>query len=49
MQLELRTMTAEETREVGEAIAGLLRPGDAIALTFVALFGFRFYVAPLFD
>jgi tRNA threonylcarbamoyladenosine biosynthesis protein TsaE len=33
MQLELRTVTAEETREVGEAIAGLLRPGDAIALT----------------
>ena len=33
MHLELRTETAEETREVGEAIAGLLRPGDAIALT----------------
>ena len=33
MHLELRTVTAEETREVGEAIAGLLRLGDAIALT----------------
>jgi tRNA threonylcarbamoyladenosine biosynthesis protein TsaE len=32
MHLELRTETAEETREVGEAIAGLLRPGDAVAL-----------------
>ena len=33
MHLELRTVNAEETRELGEAIAGLLRPGDAIALT----------------
>lgn len=33
MHLELRTETAEETREVGGAIAGLLRPGDAVALT----------------
>jgi tRNA threonylcarbamoyladenosine biosynthesis protein TsaE len=33
MQLELRTATAQDTREVGAAIAGLLRPGDAVALT----------------
>jgi tRNA threonylcarbamoyladenosine biosynthesis protein TsaE len=33
MQLELRTPTAQDTRDVGAAIAGLLRPADAVALT----------------
>ena len=33
MRLELRTATADETRAVGEALAGLLRPRDAAALT----------------
>ncbi len=33
MRIELRTETAEETRRVGEAIAELLQPRDAIALT----------------
>jgi tRNA threonylcarbamoyladenosine biosynthesis protein TsaE len=33
MRLQLRTATADETRAVGEALAGLLRPGDAAALT----------------
>jgi tRNA threonylcarbamoyladenosine biosynthesis protein TsaE len=33
MRIELRARTAEETRAAGEAIASLLRPGDAVALT----------------
>jgi tRNA threonylcarbamoyladenosine biosynthesis protein TsaE len=33
MRVELRTGTAEDTREVGEALATLLRPGDAVSLT----------------
>ena len=33
MRIELRSATADETRAVGEALAGLLRPRDAIALT----------------
>lgn len=33
MLVELRTRTAEETRGAGEAIAGLLRGGDAVSLT----------------
>jgi tRNA threonylcarbamoyladenosine biosynthesis protein TsaE len=33
MRLELRTETAEETRAVGEALAGLLEAGDAVVLT----------------
>ena len=33
MRLLLRTDTAEETRAVGEALAPLLRPRDAVALT----------------
>jgi tRNA threonylcarbamoyladenosine biosynthesis protein TsaE len=33
MLVELRTQTAEETRGAGEAIAGLLRGGDAVSLT----------------
>jgi tRNA threonylcarbamoyladenosine biosynthesis protein TsaE len=33
MRIELRTGTAEETRAVGEALAVLLRPRDAVILT----------------
>jgi tRNA threonylcarbamoyladenosine biosynthesis protein TsaE len=33
MNVELRTRTADETRAVGEALADVLRPGDAAALT----------------
>lgn len=33
MLVELRTRTAEETRGAGDAIAGLLRGGDAVSLT----------------
>jgi tRNA threonylcarbamoyladenosine biosynthesis protein TsaE len=33
MRLELRTETAEDTRAVGAALAGVLRPRDAIALS----------------
>jgi tRNA threonylcarbamoyladenosine biosynthesis protein TsaE len=33
MRIELRTRTAEETRAVGEALAALLRPRDAVILT----------------
>jgi tRNA threonylcarbamoyladenosine biosynthesis protein TsaE len=33
MRIELRTATAEDTRAVGAAIAGLLRARDAVALT----------------
>jgi tRNA threonylcarbamoyladenosine biosynthesis protein TsaE len=33
MLVELRTRTAEDTRGAGEAIAGLLRGGDAVSLT----------------
>jgi tRNA threonylcarbamoyladenosine biosynthesis protein TsaE len=33
MLVELRTRTAEETRGAGEALAGLLRGGDAVSLT----------------
>jgi len=33
MQLELRAPTAEDTRAIGEAIAPLVEPGDAFALT----------------
>jgi tRNA threonylcarbamoyladenosine biosynthesis protein TsaE len=33
MMLELRAATADDTRAVGEAFAGLLRPCDAVILT----------------
>jgi tRNA threonylcarbamoyladenosine biosynthesis protein TsaE len=33
MQTELWAETAEDTKAVGEAVAGLLRQGDAVALT----------------
>ena len=33
MRLDLRAATAEDTRAIGEAVAPLLSPGDAIALT----------------
>lgn len=33
MELRLRAATAEDTRAIGDAIAALLVPGDAIALT----------------
>jgi tRNA threonylcarbamoyladenosine biosynthesis protein TsaE len=33
MRIELLAQTAEDTRAVGEAVASLLRPGDAVALT----------------
>jgi len=33
MQVDVRTSSAEETREVGEAIASLLRARDAVVLT----------------
>ncbi len=33
MRVELRAETPEDTRAVGEAVASLLRPGDAVALT----------------
>ncbi len=33
MRIELRAETAEDTRAVGRAVAFLLRPGDAVALT----------------
>ena len=33
MRVEVRTTSAEETREVGEAVASLLRPRDAVVLT----------------
>jgi tRNA threonylcarbamoyladenosine biosynthesis protein TsaE len=33
MRVEVRTASAEETREVGEAIAALLRARDAVVLT----------------
>lgn len=33
MRLELRAPGAEDTRAVGEALAGIMRPGDALALT----------------
>ena len=33
MRIELRAETPEDTRAVGEAVASLLRPGDAAALT----------------
>jgi len=33
MRIELLAETPEDTRAVGEAVASLLRPGDAVALT----------------
>ncbi|MGZ4150871.1 MAG: tRNA (adenosine(37)-N6)-threonylcarbamoyltransferase complex ATPase subunit type 1 TsaE [Actinomycetota bacterium] len=33
MRTDIRTATAEDTRAVGRALAALLRPGDALALT----------------
>jgi tRNA threonylcarbamoyladenosine biosynthesis protein TsaE len=33
MRLELRSETAEDTRALGEALAGVLEPRDAVALT----------------
>jgi tRNA threonylcarbamoyladenosine biosynthesis protein TsaE len=33
MRIELRTATADDTRAVGEALAALFRPRDAVALT----------------
>jgi tRNA threonylcarbamoyladenosine biosynthesis protein TsaE len=33
MRIELRAATPEDTRAIGEALAGLLEPADAIALT----------------
>jgi len=33
MRIELRTQTADDTRAVGEALADLLRPRDAVILT----------------
>jgi tRNA threonylcarbamoyladenosine biosynthesis protein TsaE len=33
MRIEIRTATAEDTRAAGRALASLLRPGDALALT----------------
>lgn len=33
MRIDLRTATADDTRSVGEAIAALFRPRDAVALT----------------
>ena len=33
MRIELRTETADETREVGRALAGLLAPRDTLVLT----------------
>src|SRR5712691_6419063 len=33
MRMELRTETADDTRAVGEALAGLLRPRDAALLS----------------
>jgi len=33
MRIELRAETPEDTRAVGDAVASLLRPGDAVALT----------------
>jgi tRNA threonylcarbamoyladenosine biosynthesis protein TsaE len=33
MPVEVRTSSAEETRELGEAVAALLRPRDAVLLT----------------
>ena len=33
MRIELRAETPQDTREVGEALAALLGPGDAVALT----------------
>src|SRR4249920_730168 len=33
MELDLRAVTAEDTRAVGEALAPLLRPRDAVVLT----------------
>lgn len=33
MRIHLETGTAEETREVGEALAGLLQPRDTVVLT----------------
>jgi tRNA threonylcarbamoyladenosine biosynthesis protein TsaE len=33
MRVELRAATADDTRAVGEALAGLLRPRDAVILT----------------
>jgi tRNA threonylcarbamoyladenosine biosynthesis protein TsaE len=33
MRLELRAPTADDTRAIGEALASLLSPGDALALT----------------
>jgi tRNA threonylcarbamoyladenosine biosynthesis protein TsaE len=33
MRIELRSDTPQDTRAIGEAIAGLLRSGDALALT----------------
>jgi tRNA threonylcarbamoyladenosine biosynthesis protein TsaE len=33
MRVEIRTATAEDTRAAGRALAPLLRPGDALALT----------------
>ena len=33
MRMELRAATSEDTREIGGALATLLRPGDAVALT----------------
>ncbi len=33
MRIELRTETAEDTRAVGQAIAGILRPKDTMILT----------------
>jgi len=33
MRIELRTQTPDDTRSAGKAIAGLLRPRDAVILT----------------
>lgn len=33
MRIELRTETADETRDVGEALASMLRPRDTVILT----------------
>lgn len=33
MRIELRTETADETRDVGDALAGLLQPRDTLVLT----------------
>jgi len=33
MRIDIRTVTADDTRAAGHALAPLLRPGDALALT----------------